>query len=132
MADYVPIILNDDETATYLAGGTISGGDVVVLSAAGSAASPNGTVTTAAGASNAVVGVAGKDAVVGDRVPVLRGGIHELVSGAAITAPTPVKSASSGRVQPYVDGTDPAGQLLGTALTTVAGAALLVRIQWTK
>jgi hypothetical protein len=128
VADYAPIY-RPGEAVPFTAGGTITGGDVVVLSAAGGTQS-NGTVVSASAASNAVVGVAAFDAASGARVTVHRGGVQEVISAAAITAPAPVKSAATGRVTPYTDGTDPAGQLIGLALTSATGAAIAVRVMF--
>jgi hypothetical protein len=128
VADYTPYIANEDVTKTFTAGGTITGGDLVFQSAAGSVTS-NGTVQSAAAATNLIVGVAGHDAINGARVTVLggAGSVQELVSSAAI-ALGPVKSAATGRIAQYTDGTDPAGQLIGIALTTAAGAGTLCRV----
>jgi hypothetical protein len=58
--------------------------------------------------------------------------VQRLVSGAAIAVGDPLKSAASGRVVPYVVGTDPITQYLGTALTAAGGAGITVDAQWEK
>lgn len=130
MADYVPIVLNDDETVTYTASGSGSGGDVVFLSGAATAANPNGTVAQTTGPLASVVGVAAYDYTAGQQVTVYSGGIQELVSGAAITAGGTVCSGASGRVIPL--GANTVDTMVGVALSTVAGAALPVRVRWTR
>lgn len=109
--------------ATYIAGAAITGGQVVFLSAAGTA-SP----TTAASA--VVLGVASRDVAIGEQVTVLRGGVQRAVAAAAITVGQPLKSAASGRLTPMTIGTDPQDQYVGFALTAAAGAASVFDVQW--
>jgi hypothetical protein len=130
MADYVPIVENDDEIFTYTASGSGSGGDVVFLSGAASAANPNGTVAQATGPLASVVGVAAYDYTAGQQVTVYGGYIHELTSGAAITAGQAVCAGASGRVIPL--GANTVDTMIGVAMSTVAGAALPVRVRWTR
>ncbi|HNX48670.1 MAG TPA: DUF2190 family protein [Thermoanaerobaculaceae bacterium] len=122
MADYAPKF-RPGVDVTYAAGGTITGGNVVFLSAAG-------TVQATSAASAVVVGVASRDAVTGDSVAICRGGVQRCVSAAAITAGQPLKSAASGRVTPMAIGTDPQDQYIGFALTAAGGAGTVVDVQW--
>ena len=56
--------------------------------------------------------------------------MQRCVSGAAIAVGDPLKSAASGRVVPYVVGTDPVTQLIGFALTAAGAAGTSVDVQW--
>lgn len=122
MADYTPKHL-PGQNVTYTAGAVIDGGQVVYLSAAG-------TCLITAGAHANVLGVATKYTASGERVAVSRGGVQRCVSGAAIAVGDPLKSAASGRVVPFVVGTDPETQRIGFALTAAGGAAVTVDVQW--
>jgi hypothetical protein len=112
-------------SVTYSAGASITGGQVVYLSAAGQA-------TPTAGASAVVLGVASRDVASGELVEVMRGGVQRCTSGAAITVGQPLKSAATGRVTPMTIGTDAQDQYLGFALTAAAGAGVVVDVQWVK
>jgi predicted RecA/RadA family phage recombinase len=112
-------------SVTYVAGAAITGGNVVYLSAAG-------TATATAGASAVVLGVASRDVATGELVEVLRGGVQRAVSAAAITVGQPLKSAASGRVTPMTIGTDPQDQYIGFALTAAGAAGTTVDVQWVK
>lgn len=80
MPDYTSVAL-PGQTWTFSAGGTLSGGDLVVVSAAYT------VIRAATAASTAFVGVANHDAATGDRVTVTLGGpIHESIADGAITA----------------------------------------------
>lgn len=122
MADWAPKF-RPGADVSYTASATIAGGNVVYLSAAGQCAP-----TTAASA--VVLGVAPTDAVTGDKIEIMRGGVQRCVSGAAIAVGDPLKSAASGRVVPYVVGTDPVTQIIGFALTAAGAAAVVVDVQW--
>ena len=122
MADYAPKYAPGGDV-TYLAGAAITGGQVVYLSAAG-------TVLLTAAAHANVMGVATRDIASGERVAVSRGGVQRCVSGDAITVGDPLKSAATGRVVPYVVGTDPITQYLGFALTAAGAAGTSVDVQW--
>lgn len=124
MPDYAPKY-QPGEDVTYAAAAAVTGGNLVFLSAAGQ-------VTPTSAASAVVVGVAETDAATGDYVAVSRGGVQRLVSGAAINVGDPVKSAATGRAVPYVVGTDPITQWLGTALTAAGAAGVTVDVQWEK
>lgn len=122
MGDYTPNH-SPGTDVTYVAGGTITGGQVVHISATGR------TVTATGAASDHVVGVACHDALTGQPVTVSRGGEQRLVAAGAITAGTPVKAAAAGAVAAWVTGTDNASVKLGTALDTVADTAF-VHVAW--
>lgn len=116
MADYVPNFL-PGANVTFVAGGTILGGQVVVLSA-------TGRVVTVAGASaRNTVGIACHDVVSGQALTVSRGGEQRPIASGAITAGALVKSAAAGAVAAFVPGTDAIDLVLGVALNTVADAA---------
>lgn len=122
MGDYTPNHL-PGESVTYVASASITGGQVVNLTATGR------TVTATTAASSQVVGIATHDAITGQRVTVSRGGEQFPKAAGAITAGTPVKSAAAGCVAAWVTGTDNASLILGIALDTVADAAQ-VAIAW--
>ena len=116
MADYVANFL-PGQAVTFIAGGTIVGGNVVVVSATGR------VVTVAGAAARNTVGLACHDAVSGQPVTVTRGGEQRPIASGAITAGALVKSAAAGQVAAFVPGTDAIDLILGTALTTVADQA---------
>lgn len=114
VADYTPIFAGGAKPRSYTAGGTITGGQVVVLSAAN-------TVIASAGVSIAAVGVAGQDAASGAAVTVwpFAGVTHEVVASAAIAAGAVVTSAAAGQVVGAAAQTGT--ELIGVA-ATAAGA----------
>jgi len=122
MGDYTPKFAPGADV-TYLAGAAITGGQVVYLSAAGTC------LLTAAAHAN-VIGVATRDVASGERVAVSRGGVQRCVSGDVISVGDPLKSAATGRVVPFIVGTDPYTQLVGFALTAAAAAAATIDVQW--
>lgn len=116
MADYTPVI--DGRHYTSQAAGTVTGGNVVMVSTSGTV-----VVATAAGA-GAVVGVVGHDAVSGNKVDVISGGVHDLVSQGAIVAGTPVTVGSvNGSVATI--GAATFEKMIGIALTTGVDTALV-------
>lgn len=124
MSDYAEKYL-PGQHVTYNAGGAITGGNVVSLSAAG-------TCVATSAASAVVLGVATKDTATGETVAISRGGVQRCVSAAAIAVGDPLKSAASGRVTPFVVGTDPQPQYIGFALTAAGAAAITVDVEWEK
>ncbi len=122
MSDYVPNHL-PGHSVTYVAGATVTGGQVVKLSATGR------TVVAATAGSEAVVGVACHDAISGAFVTVSRGGEQRPTASGTVTAGVPVKSGAAGTVASWVTGTDNASLILGVALDTVADT-LPVNIAW--
>lgn len=122
MADYTANHL-PGEVVTYNASATITGGQVVHLTATGR------TVTVTTAASDHVVGVACHDAIAGQPIVVSRGGEQRLTAAGSITAGALVKSAAAGAVAAWVSGTDNPALVLGVALDTAADAAT-VHVAW--
>jgi hypothetical protein len=120
MAEYAPLYAEAD-TFTSTASATITGGQVLIVSGAG-------TVAPASAASVAVVGVAAFDAVNGDKVTVITEGIHRLVASGTVTAGDMVVAAAAGAV---ATGPGTAGQAVGVALTT-ATAPNTVEVLWAR
>jgi hypothetical protein len=105
MAAYYPIFMGPPPH-TAVASATITGGQVIEVSA-------TGTVGPAAAASAAVVGVAGFDVTANQEVVVFRGGIQELVANGTVTAGQQVETAAAGQVRTLA-----AGRAVGVAMTT--------------
>lgn len=120
MADYAPIYGGDlAEMLTLTAGATITGGQVLVYSG------PD-TVSPASGASQAIAGVAGHDALQGGLVTVHGGdGItHETATtAAAVSAGALLQSAAGG----LVAGGAAAGSEIGVAVRSVTSAGGVLR-----
>lgn len=123
MAEYTPNFM-PGQSVTYTAGGTITAGKVVHISATGR------TITLATAGSDHTVGVACHDAATGALVTVSRGGEQKVTASGAITAGTPVKSGAAGTVAAWISGTDNASLIVGKAINTAADAAL-VDVTWT-
>ena len=96
--------------ATYTAGATITGGQVVI----GTAADTVGP--SAGGATEPIIGIAAHDAVTGGKVVVTRGGIQRPIASANIAAMAYVKTAAAGQVVTAVAGTDSHTVIVGIAL----------------
>jgi hypothetical protein len=125
VADYSPVYSGGVNTFTVTTGGAVTGGNVVVWSAAS-------TVTVAGADSAVVAGVAAHDAASGAKLTVwpLDGCVHELVASGAIAALAGVVTDAAGQVKTAVIGTAAAaGTLIGTAVTTAAGSPLKLRVQ---
>lgn len=123
MADYSPVFANGTSPFTLQASATITGGQICVVTGAG-------TVGPAAGASGLVAGIAATDAANGAKVTVwpLVGPVHETTSPAGSTAGDPLSSAASGGVATGVLATlAAAGTLLGVALTTATAGN---KVRW--
>ena len=118
MAEFLPTY-KPGQALTLTASASVTGGKLVAVSG------PN-TVATAGSASTAVIGVAGFDAVLNDKVTVYAGGVVEVTASGAVTAGSPVIAGAAGSV--VASALPPAGQQVGIALTTAADAAL-VRVQ---
>jgi hypothetical protein len=114
VADYTPIYTGGSKPREFTAGGTITGGQVVVISAAN-------TVVAGSAASNVVAGVAAFDASSGQKVTVwpLPGATHEVTASAAVAVGDMLVASSAGKVAPIGAGTF--GQLIGVAVTAAAG-----------
>jgi hypothetical protein len=91
--------------------GTVVGGNVITV--AGAVAGANATN---------VIGVADRDGVSGTKAGYypLYHGVQRVVANGAITAGSPIKAAASGKVAPFVDGTDAQDRRIGKALTAAA------------
>jgi hypothetical protein len=117
MADYTPVYAGGARPFTLTTSGVVTGGNVLVVSGAG-------TVAASGGASAVAIGVAAHDAASGARVTVwpLDNVIHELpVATGTVTAADGVTSSTTGGVTTAVVGTAAAaGTLIGIALTTAA------------
>lgn len=110
MPDYVP--LHDPGKAiTRRASGTITAGQLVAVSGAG-------TVATATANTPSWLGVAGFDAVSGDNVTVFCESVQRLVAAGTITAGQNVDAAANGQAQAHTNGTNDY-TIVGLALTSV-------------
>lgn len=118
MADYTPIFAGGQLPFTATTSATVTGGQMVAVSA-------TGTVAPAAAGSAAVVGVAAHDAASGAPLTVhpLVGVVHELVAGTGgVTAgDNVVVGAAANAVLPIDTGTF--DERVGIALTTAAQTA---------
>ena len=125
MADYAPVNGADHgDTATWLAGAAIIGGQVLVFSAAD-------TVIPAAGASSAFAGIAGHDAASGSPVTVFTGAgvLHETqTTASAVTVGALIQSAAGGLIASGAA----AGSELGVAVRAVPGAGGVLRWKTTR
>ena len=125
MADYAPVNGGDmAEALTYTAGAAITGGQVLVYSAAD-------TVIPAAGASGAFAGVAGHDAASGSPVTVIAGAgiIHETqTTASAVTVGALIQSAAGGLIASGAA----AGSEIGTAVRAVSAAGGVLRWKTTR
>jgi hypothetical protein len=123
MADYPGKFDLGSAGWTMAAGGTITGGQLVAVSASGVVSA---ATTALAGK---VVGVASRDATSGVSFVVFPlKMVHETVCGTGgVTAGDPLKSDNSGNVTLWVSGTDAAQLFIGVALTTAAATA---KVRW--
>lgn len=113
MADHVPHYAVTP-AISMAATGTITGGRLV-------ASSGNMTVAAAGAASAAVCGVAARDAVSGQNLPVYTDGIHDLVAAGAISAGDIVCAGAAGTVAAI--GANVFGTKVGRALEAIADTA---------
>lgn len=115
MADHLPKF-KPGQAVTFTAGGVITGGQVVEVGAA------DRTVIVAGAASAKAIGTAGFDVLTGDKVTVhLAGPVDTAKSAAAIVRGSKVEAGAAGTIQ-----TATTGLVLGIALTSAAGAGLVV------
>ena len=124
MADYSPVTTGGTKPFTSQASATITGGQLVAVSGAG-------TVGPAGADSGAVVGVAAHDAASGAKVSVwpLIGPIHETTTSAGVTAGNALASEAAGGIKSGTLATlAAAGTLLGTAHTTATAGN---KARWT-
>lgn len=118
MAEYLPLYRPGD-TVTFGVTTAVTGGQPVELGTADRSVAP------AAAASAKVVGVAGHDAAVGDRVTVEVGNpIHVLTASGAVTRGTRLETAGSGKVRTLASGT-----AVYLALTSAADGATVEALQ---
>jgi hypothetical protein len=125
MAEYVPIIEDDDNNFTAVASATITGGQILAVTGT------NGTTATVgpAGAASVIhVGVAKNDAASGAYVTVHRLGIQLVTASGTVTAGDVVIAAANGQV---ATGSPTVGQTIGVALTT-ATTGNKVRVLFTR
>lgn len=120
MAEYVPLT-SPAEEFTSQASAAITGGQLLIASGVG-------TVAPSSAASVAVVGVAGNDAGVGDKLTVVVSGIHRLVATGTVTVGDLVVAAAAGTV---ATGPGTAGQGVGVALTTATNPNK-AEVLWTR
>lgn len=123
MADYVPVF-KPGADITMTAGAAITGGELVVVSAAN-------TVIKSAGANAAWLGVATQDVASGEKVAVTCGGVQELTAGGAIAAGANVISAAAGKVVTIGSETN-YGRVVGTALTAAASDGDKIRVKMAR
>jgi uncharacterized protein DUF2190 len=125
MADYAPVNGADlAEALTFTAGAPITGGQVLVFSAAD-------TVIPAAGASLAFAGVAGHDAASGAPVTVHAGAgiLHETqTTVAAVAVGALIQSQAAG----LIAGGAAAGAEIGVAVRAVSAAGGVLRWKTTR
>lgn len=114
MADYVSVF-KPGEDLTMTAAATITGGQLVYVSAANS-------VTPTAGATAAWLGVATTDAANGAKVGITSGGVQEVTASGAVAVGDVLIPAAAGKVAAIGGGTNYA-QVVGIALTAAADAA---------
>lgn len=116
MADYSPIY-TPSNTFTSVTSGTVTGGQVLIVSG-------NDTVAASSGTSAAAVGVAAHDAGSGKNITIhkLAGVIHETVAAAGATAGNLLIPAASGGV---AEGTG--ANVIGVAMTTVGAGE---KVKW--
>lgn len=109
MADYLPKH-NGLPPYPITYSGTVVGGNIITL--AGAVAGANATT---------VAGVADRDGVSGTKAGYYRGqGVQRVVASAAISVGGPLKCAASGKVAPFVDGTDAQDRRIGKAVTAAS------------
>lgn len=126
MAEYVPIIEDDDNNFTAVASATITGGQLVVVTGT------NGTTAMVGPAGVAAVnfvGVAKADTASGAFVTVHRMGVQLVTTSGTVTAGDLVICAAAGAVA--TNAAAPLNQLVGVALTT-ATTGLKVRVLFTR
>lgn len=116
MADYQPLHL-PGKAFTRQASGTITGGQLVIVSG-------SGTVAASTAATAAWLGIAGHDAVSGDNVTVFAEGVQRITASGSITAGATVEAAASGAVAAHTNGTNDIN-VVGLALTTVTNGQLV-------
>jgi predicted RecA/RadA family phage recombinase len=109
MADYLPKF-KPGQAVTFTASADVTGGRLVALTG-------NRAVAPAGADSAAVIGVAGFDALAGEKVTVYTraGGVHGLVANGAIAAGAKVISAATGKAATIGAGANAIGIALEAA-----------------
>lgn len=110
MAEYQPLH-HPGKAFTRSASGTITGGQLVIVSG-------SGTVAASSVATHSWVGVAGFDVVSGQNVTVFSEGVQRITATGSITAGNTVEAAAGGTVAAHTNGTNDQN-IIGIALTTV-------------
>ena len=124
MADYTPVYAAI-APFTATTAGAVTGGNVLIWSAAG-------VVTVSGADSTAVCGVAAHDAISGARVSVwpIDGCIHRLVASGAIAALAGVVTDANGQVKTSaIAAAAAAATLIGIAVDAAAGNPLVLTVQ---
>lgn len=118
MSQYLPLF-RPGQTVTFNVTANVTGGQLVQVG------STDRSVAPAAAASTSVVGVAGHDAAIGDKVTVKVGKpVHQLTASGAITRGQRVEAAPNGHVRTLA-----AGSAYGIALTSAADGTAVQVIQ---
>jgi hypothetical protein len=117
MGDYSP--LHKGDTYTRTASATITGGQLVRVSGAG-------TVAAVSAASDDWLGVAAFDAVNGDLVSVEVGGVQRILATGTVTQGELVHGGTAGTVVTHTNGTNDVN-IVGLALTTATDAVVEIQ-----
>jgi len=99
MAGHVHLF-DPGDPVTFTAEADVTGGQLVIITG-------DREVSPATAKSPAWVGVAAFDAKAGEKVTVLKGGVHRLTASGAITAGATVVAAADGKVAALAAVTDP-------------------------
>lgn len=116
MAEYLPLY-KPGQAITRQASGTITAGQLVRVSG-------SGTVAATTAASDDWLGVAGFDAVSGDKVTVFSSGVQRCVATGTVTQGDLVEGATAGTVATHTNGTNDVN-VVGLALTTATAGNLV-------
>lgn len=122
MAEYLPLH-DDGDAITRSASGSITGGQLVIVSG-------SGTVAAATAATASWLGVAAADAASGDNVTVFCSGVQRIPATGTVTAGQLVEAATGGTVATHTNGTADYN-VVGLALTT-ATAPNVVEVKLTR
>ncbi|KRE72591.1 capsid cement protein [Arthrobacter sp. Soil762] len=118
MGQYLPLF-RPGQTVTFDVSAAVTGGHPVEVGAT------DRSVTPAAAASAKVVGIAGHDAAIGDKVTVEVGKpVHLLTASGAIVRGARLEAAGAGKVRTLAAGAD-----IGLALTSAADSASVEVLQ---
>lgn len=105
MSDYLPIYSESDDPVTVTLTATVTGGQLVTWAGA-----------VAGTAQVGVAGVAGKDGVSGDKIPVWGPGKHRGTASGSITQGDPLCAGAAGTIRTWVSGTDAVAARIATAM----------------